>query len=51
MNPEDREHFTPEEWVAFEDELIDRAREIARRLAEGVRRAAADPGGEVPVFG
>ena len=55
MDPEEREPFTPAEWERFEDELWARAREIAHRLAESVRRATGrwspdGPTGEVPVF-
>jgi hypothetical protein len=50
------------EWEAFENELVERAKDIARRTLEQVRRAAGgaaqddrrgpdDPAGEVPVFG
>jgi len=62
MNPREWEPFSMTEWEAFENELVERAKEIARRTLEQARRAAGgaapgdqrgpdDPAGEVPVFG
>jgi hypothetical protein len=62
MNPMEREPFSQAEWESFEDELVERAKDIARRTLEQVRKAAGgeargdkpgpdDPAGEVPVFG
>jgi hypothetical protein len=58
MEKPEQQPFSDVEWEAFEDELLARAKEFARRVAERVsrltgddRRGPNDPPGEVPVFG
>lgn len=51
--------FSEADWERFKEELLARAKEIARRVADGVRRLTgddhrrgpSDPPGDVPAFG